>query len=871
LSIVLWATIAVLPAAADVAKLIAPDATQGDQFGQAIALDGDILVVGAPGNDDRGSQTGAVYVFRFDGLLFQFEQKLIAADTAAGDEFGFSVDVDPGGPLITVGAPGGEAAYVFRHNGASWIEEAKLTRGSDEPYYGWSVSATSGWILVGQPFDFHSRGTNNGFGSAQLWKHAGGGVWNLEATVDATFSEPLGWTKAFGDAVAVTAPGQCGVDVDEPCVVVGDPLYSTLNTDPDEDRFGSRFHAERHRVGCCVNHTDFYGWAAFKDGYLGSERGAREGDAVDNAFAPALGEVIQLVGAPGRTSTPEAVVVECAPTDHDCTTSTVPGWTLTASNSAADADFGAALSTDGASIAVGAPKDTGGGSAFLYELNGSGTDWPEAAKVVAPDIHGGTRFGEAVAVDGIHFAVGAPDGNALPAFDSGVVYIGDAFIQCLNGSDDDGDGLIDALDPDCEHGWDDTEQGFRTPTEGEIYAIRQSGAPKLVRIDPTTGVQTLLHSGAPFNYLRGLEIDDAGDLWVLDGYSLNPTLYKMDLSGGTGQISAISSGGLLTVPSGLALEPSGNFLVSDWSTTDVIRVTPTGIQSVFRSIAFNGGESRDVEVRREDGAVFTLDEVVFPFSANSWILREYDPSGTFIQWIEFLSETGWFPQRVGVHTGGDLLVSESLSGDVLSYSAGGTPVTGSSDPQISSPQGVAAEPGGTYIVGDVTGVYRIDPTLPAGSNATLISSGQHLATSATDIAVFHRDCQDGVDNDGDGTIDFGGDPGCDDALDRSEVGPPSLLCDNGLDDDGDGHIDAGSDPGCASPFSPIENPQCDDDLDNDGDGGIDTDGNPRDWDCLDVPSHDDESIPAPEPGGVLPLLIGCVLLSKLGARASRSR
>ena len=66
-------------------------------------------------------------------------------------------------------------------------------------------------------------------------------------------------------------------------------------------------------------------------------------------------------------------------------------------------------------------------------------------------------------------------------------------------------------------------------------------------------------------------------------------------------------------------------------------------------------------------------------------------------------------------------------------------------------------------------------------------------------------CDDGVDNDGDGLIDYQadgtGDPGCTDPTDTGEQG--AAACDDGLDNDGDGKIDSSltgaGDPGCSQP------------------------------------------------------------------------
>jgi hypothetical protein len=93
-------------------------------------------------------------------------------------------------------------------------------------------------------------------------------------------------------------------------------------------------------------------------------------------------------------------------------------------------------------------------------------------------------------------------------------------------------------------------------------------------------------------------------------------------------------------------------------------------------------------------------------------------------------------------------------------------------------------------------------------------------------AVDLSGCEDGMDNDGDGVIDFPDDPGCDSASDPSEQSA-ALHCDDGLDNDGDGFIDFPEDPGCRSLDQVpglAENPQCQDGVDNDGREGIDFDG-----------------------------------------------
>src|SRR3984885_9419631 len=71
-------------------------------------------------------------------------------------------------------------------------------------------------------------------------------------------------------------------------------------------------------------------------------------------------------------------------------------------------------------------------------------------------------------------------------------------------------------------------------------------------------------------------------------------------------------------------------------------------------------------------------------------------------------------------------------------------------------------------------------------------------------------CSDGIDNDGDGLIDYPNDPGCtspnqDSELDDCPSGPNCPQCGNGKDDDNNGITDfAGGDPGCTSASDPVE-------------------------------------------------------------------
>ena len=86
------------------AKLTAADGAASDYFGRSVSV-GDTLVVGASGDDDRGGASGSAYVFRLvDGLWQPFEKLVPDSSLAAGDFGGSAVATD--GQSVLVGASG---------------------------------------------------------------------------------------------------------------------------------------------------------------------------------------------------------------------------------------------------------------------------------------------------------------------------------------------------------------------------------------------------------------------------------------------------------------------------------------------------------------------------------------------------------------------------------------------------------------------------------------------------------------------------------------------------------------------------------------------------------------------------------------------
>ena len=63
-------------------EIYAKDSATSDQFGYSVGISGSYAIVGAPTNDDLGSNSGAAYIFIQDSVTGNWtqSQKLLASD-----------------------------------------------------------------------------------------------------------------------------------------------------------------------------------------------------------------------------------------------------------------------------------------------------------------------------------------------------------------------------------------------------------------------------------------------------------------------------------------------------------------------------------------------------------------------------------------------------------------------------------------------------------------------------------------------------------------------------------------------------------------------------------------------------------------------
>jgi hypothetical protein len=190
-----------------VAKLVASDPADNNYFGQAAAISGGNIVVGAYGATVDGNVLqGAAYVYSNVGGTWTFVKKLVADDAVGGEFFGRSVAMS--GTRALVGAPyasvDGTAArgavYMFDGSTSDWTQSGKVVADSGDPgdAFGFSLAATPAHMVVG------ANGSNGAKGGAFVFADEGGGWEQLARLVadDGVAGDDMGYAVAI-DATTV--------------------------------------------------------------------------------------------------------------------------------------------------------------------------------------------------------------------------------------------------------------------------------------------------------------------------------------------------------------------------------------------------------------------------------------------------------------------------------------------------------------------------------------------------------------------------------------------------------------------------------------------------------------------------------------------
>ncbi|GMQ80644.1 MAG: choice-of-anchor B family protein [Rhodothermia bacterium] len=138
------AALAILPLfiPSSIARQYAP------QFGADVELQGDEVFI-ADGRNRIVAGSVHVYLISEDGTWTEGSE--IRASDAGETADGFGQAIDVSGDDLVIGAPVGNAVYVYHRTDDVWLEGAKLT--GDGPGYGASVAVDGNHILVGTQGD----------------------------------------------------------------------------------------------------------------------------------------------------------------------------------------------------------------------------------------------------------------------------------------------------------------------------------------------------------------------------------------------------------------------------------------------------------------------------------------------------------------------------------------------------------------------------------------------------------------------------------------------------------------------------------------------------------------------------------------------
>jgi len=379
-------------------RLVAAGAGAGNQFGQSINVDGDFMIVGAPGRDDAAINGGAAFIFQRNGNSWIQVAELTANDATNNDFFGSAVAIS--GDRAVIGAAGDNggagvnsgSAYIFQRSGNTWTQIAKIN-GSDSgagDQFGSAVSISGGRVIVGA---FQDDDGGNNSGSAYIF-HDTGAAWVQNAKL-------TGVTTAFAEF------GN-SVDIDGDTAVVG--------SQGETNGIGSAAGAAYVYV--------FNGATWAQQAKLGSS---------DHAAFDQFGSGVAIHG--------NRVVVGAMSNDDGGSSSgsayvfdrSGNSWSQNAKLLAADdlgGDlFGRSVDVRGDNIVVGAHENNSAANVFntgsVYYFEKSGNTWTNTANYVASDAAADDKLGLSVTLNDNFAFSGSAFNDTGAGADSGAAYVFD--------------------------------------------------------------------------------------------------------------------------------------------------------------------------------------------------------------------------------------------------------------------------------------------------------------------------------------------------------------------------------------------------------------------------------------------------------------
>lgn len=369
------------------AELTASDGAADNMFGNAVAVSGNAVFVGA-------QAAGAAYVFvepasGWSGVLQQ-TATLAEAAPQPNDAFGFSIAAS--GNTVVVGADG----HGNQFQGAAFVFV--------EPANGWTGTVTSAATLAAndaKPFDslgYSVAISGSTVAAGVRQRQVGGNA--KQGAVDVFVEPPAGWSGTVSQAAELTAPdGNAGDELGSSVAVTGPTVLAGA---PD------------HQVGNNMMQGAAYVFEEPAAGWSGSVTAAAELTASNGATGDELGLAAALSGDTafaGGFAGAYAFVEPGSGWSGQLTQSA----TLTAGGVPANGAVGTALSADGNIVIAGAPMQQVGsgnaepGAAFVFvdPRGGWSGDVNQTTELTGSDAVNGDTLGDAVGIAGDLVVAGA--------------------------------------------------------------------------------------------------------------------------------------------------------------------------------------------------------------------------------------------------------------------------------------------------------------------------------------------------------------------------------------------------------------------------------------------------------------------------------
>jgi hypothetical protein len=416
-----------------------------DHFGRSVAVSGDAILVGAPGNDAPGDDAGSAYFFTRTGSSWNLATQLFSDDVSNGRRFGISVALSADGAAVGSfgGNPQGSTNIYFR-SATSLIFNSQLisSDAAFENTAGTSVALSSNIVLVGTPLK-NTQGMADA-GAASVFTIGPNGPHQALLTAgDGAGNDQFGTAIAvFGDTALVGVPFD---DVSAPNA--GSAMLFTHEGDrwlpraklspPDPVPVGGfglavALSGDTAVVGAPQSHNvvGIDAGAAYvftREGALWSFQAKL--NSIDGAPQDLFGGAVAIAG--------DTVVIGAR--GHDLPAAIDSGaayvftrnganWSqqakLVAGDAASAGGFGADVAVLADTIVVGAPQALQNtlriGAAYIYARTGAA--WSEQLKLTGNDTSWPEKFGQSVALSDNSILVGAPF-HRIESASKGAAYV----------------------------------------------------------------------------------------------------------------------------------------------------------------------------------------------------------------------------------------------------------------------------------------------------------------------------------------------------------------------------------------------------------------------------------------------------------------